>query len=151
MRVTTESEYALIIALHLAGKGSSEPGPVPARQVAEVERLPGEFVEQILIRLRRAGLVESKLGAHGGYRLARPASEISLHDLLSVTERKPFETACDRHPIDSERCGEGSDCSIRPVWFELQSRVDGFLRGVSLADLLRGEDTVRELVKVERN
>src|SRR5688572_32816191 len=67
MRVTTWTEYSLIIALHLAKRGRGAPDPIAARELAEVERLPSEYVEQILLRLRRAGLVESVRGARGGY------------------------------------------------------------------------------------
>jgi Rrf2 family iron-sulfur cluster assembly transcriptional regulator len=73
MRITTWTEYSLIISLHLAKRGATGGGPVAAREIAETERLPGDYVEQILLRLRRAGLVESVRGAKGGYFLARPS------------------------------------------------------------------------------
>ena len=71
MRVTTWTEYSLIISIHLAKRGRSGNGPVAARELADSERLPADYVEQILLRLRRAGLVESVRGAKGGYFLAR--------------------------------------------------------------------------------
>ena len=71
MRVTTWTEYSLIISLHLARRGRSAVEPVAARELADAERLPADYVEQILLRLRRAGLVESVRGAKGGYFLAR--------------------------------------------------------------------------------
>ena len=150
MRITTETEYALIIMLHLARRGASD-APVSARQIAEDERLPSEFVEQILLRLRRADLVESLRGAKGGYRVSRPGSAISLYEVMAVTERQPFETACERHKIDEDRCGPGQDCSIRPVWFALQRQIDGFLHGITLRDLLDNEGTVRDLVSLGRS
>ena len=72
MRVTTWTEYSLIISIHLAKRGRTSPAPVAARELADAERLPPDYVEQILLRLRRAGLVESVRGARGGYMLARP-------------------------------------------------------------------------------
>ena len=71
MRVTTWTEYSLIISLHLAKRGRTGSGPVAARELADAERLPADYVEQILLRLRRAGLVESVRGAKGGYFLAK--------------------------------------------------------------------------------
>jgi Rrf2 family protein len=150
MRITTETEYALIIMLHLVRRGAGQPA-VSARQIAEDESLPSEFVEQILLRLRRAELVESVRGAKGGYRVAREGSEVSLFEVMAVTERQPFETACERHAIDEGRCGPGKDCSIRPVWFALQRQIDGFLGGISLNDLLDDEGTVRDLVSLGRS
>jgi len=78
MRVTTWTEYSLIISLHLARRGRGAGEPVAARELADSERLPADYVEQILLRLRRAGLVESVRGAKGGYYLARDPSAISV-------------------------------------------------------------------------
>jgi Rrf2 family iron-sulfur cluster assembly transcriptional regulator len=103
-------------------------------------------VEQILLRLRRAELVDSRRGARGGYVLAREAAEISVQDVLEATEHRTFEVNCEVRPIDVERCGGQGECSVRPVWLELRHRVDSFLGSVSLADLARPEAQVRELV-----
>src|SRR6186997_883963 len=91
MRVTTWTEYSLIIALHLARRGRSDGVPVAARELADQERLPADYVEQILLRLRRAGLVESVRGAKGGYLLARDPGAISVRDVMSASERQTFE------------------------------------------------------------
>lgn len=144
MRVTTWTEYSLIISLHLARRGGSQ--PVAARDISESERLPGDYVEQILLRLRRAGLVESVRGARGGYFLARSAEEISVHDVMAACDHQIFEINCEAHPVDDERCGPGAQCSIRPVWHALRTRVDDLLKGVSLTDLLQDEDRVAQLV-----
>jgi Rrf2 family protein len=146
MRVTTWTEYSLIITLHLAKRGRTGGGPVAARELAESERLPGDYVEQILLRLRRAGLVESVRGAKGGYYLAREPQEISVRDVMTASEHQTFEMNCEHHPVDAERCGPGTSCSIRPVWQALQHRVDDLLESISLADLLKDQGEVQELV-----
>ena len=148
MRVTTWTEYSLIISLHLAKRGRTGGGPVAARELADVEKLPADYVEQILLRLRRAGLVESVRGAKGGYLLARDPSAISVRDVMSASEHQTFEVNCDSHPVDAERCSPGSTCSIRPVWHALQQRVDDLLAGISLADLMKEEPRVQELVGI---
>lgn len=146
MRVTTWTEYSLIISIHLARRKAAGAGPIAARELAELERLPGDYVEQILLRLRRAGLVESVRGAKGGYFLGRSPAEISVRDVMTASEHQTFEMNCDRHPVDAERCAPGASCSIRPVWLALQHRIDDLLAGISLADLLRQEPEVQELV-----
>ncbi|MDQ2670430.1 MAG: Rrf2 family transcriptional regulator [Gemmatimonadota bacterium] len=146
MRVTTWTEYSLIITIHLARRKAAGAGPIAARELAELERLPGDYVEQILLRLRRAGLVESVRGAKGGYFLGRSPAEISVRDVMTASEHQTFEMNCDRHPVDAERCAPGASCSIRPVWLALQHRIDDLLAGISLADLLRQEPEVQELV-----
>jgi len=144
MRVTTWTEYSLIISLHLARRGGEQ--PVAARDISESERLPGDYVEQILLRLRRAGLVESVRGARGGYTLARSPEQISVHDVMAACDHQIFEVNCETHPVANARCAPGGQCSIRPVWFALRDRVDELLKGVSLADLLQDESRVQELL-----
>jgi Rrf2 family protein len=148
MRVTTWTEYSLIISLHLAKRGRTGGEPVAARELADAERLPADYVEQILLRLRRAGLVESVRGAKGGYFLARQPASISVRDVMSASEHQTFEINCESHPVDAERCSPGSTCSIRPVWHALQQRVDDLLAGISLADLMKEEPQVQELVGI---
>src|SRR5919107_5926984 len=97
MRITTWAEYGVICALHLARRASE--GPVTGRDIAAQERLPGDYVEQILLRLRRAGIVTSTRGARGGYALARGATEISVRDVISASELTTFDLHCVSHPV----------------------------------------------------
>jgi Rrf2 family transcriptional regulator, iron-sulfur cluster assembly transcription factor len=144
VRITTWAEYGLICALHLARR--SEEGPVTGRDVAGKERLPTDYVEQILLRLRRAGIIRSTRGARGGYVLARPAEEITVREVIQASELATFELHCVTHPVDEERCSSSHNCSIRPVWQMLQRKIDDVLEGVRLADLLQEEAAVRERV-----
>lgn len=144
MRITTWAEYGLICALHLARKKSE--GPVTGREIAENEKLPADYVEQIMLRLRRAEIVKSTRGAKGGYMLARAAEEISVKDVLKASELATFDLHCVSHPVNEERCADSGDCSIRPVWMLLQQRIDEVLAGVLLSDLLATEASVRERV-----
>jgi len=144
VRITTQAEYGLICALHLARR--VDEGPVTGREIAAQERLPGDYVEQIMLKLRRAGIVRSTRGAHGGYTLARLPDDISVHDVISAAEHSTFEVHCTSHPVEEARCSSSHDCSIRPVWVLLQRRIDDVLQGVRLSDLLLQESQVRERV-----
>ena len=144
MRITTQAEYGLICALHLAHR--VDEGPVTGREIAAQERLPGDYVEQIMLKLRRAGIVRSTRGAHGGYTLARRPDEISVHDVISAAAHSTFEVHCTSHPVEEARCSSSHECSIRPVWMLLQRRIDDVLHGVRLSDLLLQESEVRERV-----
>ena len=148
MRVTTWTEYSLIIALHLARHGRAGGVPVAARELADQERLPADYVEQILLRLRRAGLVESVRGAKGGYHLAKDPADISVRDIMTASEHQTFEINCDAHPVNAERCNPGASCTIRPVWVALQQRIDELLASISLADLMQQTPRVQELVGI---
>ncbi len=144
MRITTWAEYGVICALNLAKRASSV--PVTGRDIAAQERLPGDYVEQILLRLRRAGVIKSTRGARGGYMLARTPAEISLREVIHASELETFDLHCVSHPVEEGRCSASHNCSIRPVWVMLQRKIDDVLSSVSLADLLEDEPTVRERV-----
>ena len=144
MRITTWAEYGLIVAVHLARRGAGS--PVPAREIAERERLPGDYVEQILLKLRRAGIVRSVRGARGGYALAEAPESVSVRDVVAAAEHRTFEVNCDTRPVDPIRCASSAACSIRPVWRALQLRIDDLLASVSLAALARDEIAVEDLV-----
>ena len=144
MRITTQAEYGLICALHLARR--IDDGPVTGREIAAQERLPGDYVEQIMLKLRRADIVKSTRGAHGGYHLARDPQRISVRDVIAASEHSTFEVHCTSHPVEEARCSSSHDCSIRPVWMLLQRRIDDVLQSVHLSDLLLQESQVRERV-----
>ena len=144
MRVTTWAEYGVIVALNLARRDRSK--PVPARDVAEFEHLPTDYVEQIFLRLRRAGLVSSVRGAKGGYRLSREPADITIRDIVEAAEGSTFEVNCEFHPVNDHRCSPEANCSIRPVWMMLRERIDEALASVSLVDLLASEFEVTERV-----
>lgn len=144
MRITTWAEYGVICALHLAKRAGE--GPVNGREIALREKLPADYVEQILLRLRRADVITSTRGARGGYMLSRPASEISIRAVIHASELETFDLHCVSHPVESDRCSASHNCSIRPVWVLLQTKIDDVLEGVRLSDLLHDEAEVRERV-----
>jgi Rrf2 family protein len=144
VRITTQAEYGLICAIHLARR--MDDGPVTGREIATSERLPGDYVEQIMLKLRRAGIVTSTRGAHGGYHLSRAPERITVRDVIAASEHSTFEVHCTSHPVEEERCASSHDCSIRPVWMLLQRRIDDVLESVRLSDLLLQESQVRERI-----
>jgi Rrf2 family protein len=144
VRITTLAEYGVICALHLARRASE--GPVTGRDIAARERLPVDYVEQILLRLRRAEIVRSTRGARGGYELARDAEDISMRAVIAASEMTTFDLHCVSHPVEEERCSAAHNCSIRPVWQLLQQKIDDVLEGIRLSDLLHEESQVRALV-----
>jgi Rrf2 family protein len=134
----------LICALHLAKRAADR--PVNGRQIAAVERLPADYVEQILLRMRRADIVRSTRGAHGGYMLSRAPREISVRDVMAASELATFDLHCVSHPVGEDRCADSGNCSIRPVWVLLQQKIDEVLESVTLADLLEEEPVVRQRI-----
>ena len=144
MRITTWAEYGVICALHLARR--ADEGPVTGRDIAAREKLPADYVEQILLRMRRADIVVSTRGAKGGYALARSSSEITVREIIAAAELVTFDLHCESHPVDEVRCSTAHECSVRPVWMMLQRRIDEVLDSVHLSDLLESEAQVRQRV-----
>src|SRR3989304_157771 len=117
---------------------------MPARELAGEEGLPADYVEQILLKLRRAGIVRSARGARGGDTLARSPEAGSGRDVIEAAEHRTFQVNGDSHQVHPGRCGPGGDCAIRPEWRALQLRIDQLLDSVSLAGLSRGGGAVEE-------
>ena len=107
-----------------------------AERIAEAQAIPVNFLENILLDLRRAGIVENRGGAAGGYLLAKPAGEIMLADVVRAFEG-PLASVRGISPAALEY--EGSAVPLREVWVALRSAVRSVLEHVTLADVASGE------------
>jgi Rrf2 family protein len=134
VRTTAKADYAVRAAVELAAGGDAR--PVKAEQISEAQGIPLNFLENILGELRRAGLVESRRGAAGGYLLARPASEVSVADVIRAVEG-PLANVRGISPDALEYTG--SAARLRDVWVALRANVRGVLEQVTLADIASGE------------
>lgn len=135
MHITQWAEYGIHCCLRLAEAQDRSESSVGAAEIAAINDFSVEYAQQVLQRLRRGGLVQSIRGPSGGYRLARPASEISLFDILLATEGTTFDVICETKPLNAERCAPGGFCCVRDVWHDLRDHVNAFLKQRSLAGL----------------
>ena len=133
VRTTAKVDYAVRAAVELAASGDA---PVSAERLAEAQDIPVNFLENILLDLRRAGIVESRRGAAGGYLLAKPAKEITLADVVRAVEG-PLASVRGLSPDALEY--EGSATHLRDVWVALRSAVRSVLEHVTLADVADGK------------
>ena len=130
MRVSAKVDYALRALLELA---ASPPVPVPAERLSTAQGIPPKFLENILLELRRAEIVASQRGVEGGYRLARPAGEISVADVIRALEG-PIASVRGVRPEEVEYAGPAR--SLQPLWVELRASMREVLEGTTLADLV---------------
>ncbi|GMV36897.1 MAG: hypothetical protein AMXMBFR61_14050 [Fimbriimonadales bacterium] len=143
MKISAQEEYGIRCLLQVAARPNGD-GPVTVSQIAEAEGLSGPYVEKLLRVLSRAGLVEATRGAKGGYRLTRDSSEITLGDALRALGEFPgSKKLCDHYVGKFDCCVHRCDCSVRPVWAQIASYLGTILDGLSLADLVGSENTVR--------
>jgi Rrf2 family protein len=129
MRVSAKVDYALRAMLELAGAG----GLVKAEQLATAQAIPRKFLESILLQLRHAELVASQRGVEGGHALARPASDISVADVIRAVEG-PIATVRGVRPDDVRY--EGAAAALAGVWIDLRAAMRGVLEETTLADVV---------------
>lgn len=135
MRITQWGEYGAHIAAYVARAHKAGRPLVAAAEIAESQKIALYYTQQILLRLKDGGVLESIRGPHGGYRLSRPSEQISLLDVLRASEGDTVNVICDSKPIDSERCAPNAQCGLRSVWYGLKAEVDAYLSKVTLDSL----------------
>jgi Rrf2 family protein len=129
MRVSAKVDYALRAMVELAAHADRL---MTAEQLASAQGIPPKFLESILAQLRSGGLVASQRGAEGGYRLARPADEISIADVIRELEG-PIATVRGVRPDELEY--DGAAAGLRGVWLELRAHMRDVLEQTTLADI----------------
>jgi Rrf2 family protein len=130
MRISARADYAVRAALQLAAAEDDE--PLKAEAISDAQDIPHKFLEGILNDMRRGGLVVSRRGGNGGYRLARPAEEISIADVIRVVEG-PLVSVRGVRPPDLSYTGPAE--SLLPLWIALRANVREILDKVTLADV----------------
>jgi len=133
VRTTAKADYAVRAAVELA---TSDGSPVPAERIADAQQIPVNFLENILLDLRRAGIVDSRRGATGGYLLAKPPKEITIADVVRAVEG-PLASVRGFSPDQLDY--EGSAVPLRDVWVALRSAVRSVLEHVTVADVATGK------------
>jgi Rrf2 family protein len=134
VRITAKADYAVRAAVELAA-AQGDGVPVKGEQVALAQDIPKNFLENILTELRRAGIVRTRRGAEGGYQLARPASEVSVADVLRAVEG-PLAAVQGVRPDELEYSGAAT--ALPEVWVALRASLRDVLEHVTLADIARG-------------
>ena len=133
MRLSTRGEYGVraMVALARLYGGS----PISLTEVAASETISLSYLEQLVATLRRAGLVTAVRGASGGYRLARPPSEITIGDVVRPLESVSL-TSCTDTKGSRDCCKRRPDCATRDFWRSVNARLLDSLDNTTLADLI---------------
>lgn len=134
MRITSSVEYATRLMTALAREHGG--APASAEKLAASDNIPVDYVSQLLVKLRRAGLIESRRGSTGGYVLSKPPSDITLGDVVRAVDGEVFEDVCGKYQKGTKDCRHQGDCSISPVWKKLGVLVTQYFEGVTLGDIL---------------
>ena len=137
MRLSKRGEYGLRAMMVLAAPAPDGSSPaVQIREIAEREQMPAKFLEQILLSLKNAGLLHSKMGVGGGYHLARPPSEISLGQIVRVLDGPLAPVKCvSQMAYEPCGCPDEETCGLRLVMADVRNAIAEVLDGTSLADV----------------
>ncbi len=136
MKLGTRGRYAVMAMTELAMRtgGAGDAQPVTLAEIAAGQEISHSYLEQLFGRLRRAGLVRSARGPGGGYRLARPAAELMIADIVVAVDENLRATRCP--PGTGKGCmKDAKRCVTHDLWEELGIHIHGFLSAVSLEDV----------------
>lgn len=142
MELNTKGRYAVMAMADLAKYGAG--GAIPLSAIAERQQISLAYLEQLFVKLRRAGLVESERGRAGGYRLGRPAAGISVGDIMWAVEEGVRMTRCGGE--DSMPCIAGKRCLTHGLWDALGDQIAAFLTSVTLQEVLDGIPASKQAV-----
>lgn len=134
MRISAKVDYAVRAAVELAA--APDERPVKAERIATSQDIPLNFLENILGELRHAGIVRSQRGADGGFRLAKPASEVTVADIIRAVEG-PLATVRGGPPEESDYAGPAH--ALSRVWIAVRKNLRGVVEHVTLADVASGK------------
>lgn len=141
MIFTTKAEYGVRLLVELGRQGSQS--PVSLKAIAEAEGLPLAYLERIVALLKKADLVESQRGAHGGYRLSRPAAEITMDEAVLALEGVVAPMSCfvddsveRKGVLCSHHDDAGHGCATKLLWTRVQGGMVEAMKRTTLAELI---------------
>jgi Rrf2 family protein len=131
MRVSAKADYALRAVAELAASGET----LNRERISSAQSVPMEFLESILLELKHVGIVQSQRGARGGFRLARPARDISLADVIRAVDG-PMANVRGSRPEEVEYAGPA--VHLRDIWIAVRASLRELLESTSVQDLVDG-------------
>jgi len=132
MRVTAKGEYATQAVLYLS---LQYPEVLTIHDIAQRHHIPLKYLEQILLELKRGGVLESRRGVNGGYTLARPPEQISVGEVLRIVDGAFAESSCIHNEAMGGVCVEGQSCGLKQTWRDVQGAVEKILFATSFEEV----------------
>ncbi len=148
MHLSKRGEYGLRAMIFLAEPDSDgRPAMIQIKEISKRERIPTKFLEQILLALKNAGLLHSKMGAGGGYYLAKPAREITLGQIIRVLDGPIAPIKCvSQIAYEPCECPDEATCGLRMVMFDVRAAMSNILDQTSLEEVTKRVQAQRALL-----
>lgn len=135
MHLSTRGRYAVMAVADLADRGSGR--PVPLASISERQQISLPYLEQLFLKLRRGGIVESARGPGGGYMLARPAEDISIAEVMGAVDEPVKMTRCSGQ--GDAGCVGQRRCLTHDLWRALGDNILLFLQSVTVRDVIENK------------
>ena len=133
MKLSTKGRYAVMALVDIGQQGGAE--PISLGEIAERQEISVEYLEQLFMKLRRAGLVDSARGPGGGYRLARQPEDIPISEIIAAVDEATRVTRCEGDAV--EGCVKGERCCTHDLWQSLGRQMQNFLTAITLDDVVQ--------------
>lgn len=143
MWISTKTEYGLRALIEIAGKDGEA---VPLKEVSASQDISQHYLEQIAAQLRRSGFLRSVRGAHGGYKLARPASEIRVWDVVIAMEGSISPVGC---LADGGGCERSGICPTENLWQDVEQAIYAVLSQKTVQDLMEHKQGLEERALIQ--
>ena len=145
MRLSKRGEYGLRAMIILADAQKNSPtGMIQIKEISAREQIPVKFLEQILLALKNAGLVHSKMGVGGGYYLSRPPKEITLGQIVRTLDGPLAPVKCvSQMAYESCGCPDEQTCGLRMVMGDVRNAISNILDNTTLATVMKRVDAAR--------
>jgi Rrf2 family transcriptional regulator, cysteine metabolism repressor len=147
MKLSTKGKYGVRAVFEIARNYGK--GPISIKGIAERQGISFSYLEQILHKLGKAGLIESVRGPAGGYLLARKPSDLTIGDIVRVLEGPIALSHC-LEPGESADCYQADDCVAKMVWAKVGAKIEEALDSISFHDLLQQRQKEPLLLKPRR-
>jgi Rrf2 family protein len=151
MRLSKRGEYGLRAMITLAESATegASPAMMQIKEISQREQISPKFLEQILLTLKNASLLHSKMGIGGGYYLARPANEITLGQIFRVLDGPVAPIKCvSQMAYESCGCPDEQTCGLRLIMSDVRNAIADILDNTSLADIRERQSIVRTKLKL---
>ena len=132
MKLSTKGRYAVMAMVDIGQNGEGR--TVSLAEISVRQEISQEYLEQLFVKLRKAGLVQSARGPGGGYRLARDADDIVIYDVIAAVDEPMKMTRCEGDAVDG--CVKGERCCTHDLWSSIGRQVNTFLANVTLDDVV---------------
>jgi Rrf2 family transcriptional regulator, cysteine metabolism repressor len=142
MKITYKGDYALKAILDLSYRYASGQ-VVPLVEISRRQNIPQKYLEQIMLVLKGAGLVESKRGIGGGFMLRRSPEEITIGQVVRLMEGPVEPIACGKQSHDGS-CGEEASCAFREVWLQVTNSITGIVDQVTFSRIMQRAAEIKE-------